>query len=82
MSDGIARLWRWYLDLWRRIVPDRLYKFWLKTGQMDPETYQEWQRRGLIQDDTDPATLRSLSPDNNQPKGEGVIERVAHQRAG
>ena len=46
-----------YLEFWRRITPDFLYKLWYRTGIMDEQSYRSFQEKGYISDDVDPEYL-------------------------
>jgi len=46
--------YRVYVGLWRRILPDCVYKLWLRTDVMEEEVYRTFQEKGFISDDLDP----------------------------
>ena len=53
-----------YVGLWRRILPDCVYKLWLRTDVMDEEVYRTFQEKGFISDDLDPKYLMEKETNN------------------
>lgn len=53
-----ARAFEMYLNVWRRLIPDRVYKLWLRTGLMSEDAYRQFQERGFISDDLDPMYIQ------------------------
>lgn len=49
---------RWYyLYPFRWLMPDTIYKLWLRTEIMTVDAYRQYQECGFIRDKTDPALI-------------------------
>lgn len=48
----------YYLYPFRWVMPDVVYKLWLRTGIMSPEAYREFQAYNFIRDDLDPEHIQ------------------------
>lgn len=52
-----ARVRWYYLYPFRWLMPDTIYKLWLRTEIMTVDAYRQYQEHGFVRDDTDPALI-------------------------